>query len=114
MADCFLMKRVALIAAVVLLVVGAGAFLLLRDTGRAIPGTPPAAAPKAGSCWKVDAAGAQAAFPWPGDAVDCAAAHTVEVFKVGQVGKDLLHRLDDATGEDVKLTQNLLYAQARR
>lgn len=113
MADCFLVKRIAIIA-VVLLALGAGAYFLLRDTGRDIPATPPAGAPKAGTCWRIDAAGAQAAFPWPGGAVDCAAPHTVEVFRVGQVGKDLLHRLDDATGEDVKLTQNLLYAQARR
>ncbi|GAA3236804.1 hypothetical protein GCM10010532_075320 [Dactylosporangium siamense] len=113
MAHCFLMKRVLLIV-VVLALIGGGAYWLLRDTSRKIPHTPPAAAPQVGSCWKVDAAGAKAAFPWPGGAVDCAAAHTTEVFHVGQVGDDLLHRLDSATGEDVKLTQNLVYAQARR
>ncbi|MER7275291.1 hypothetical protein ABT369_12605, partial [Dactylosporangium sp. NPDC000244] len=31
-----------------------------------------------------------------------------------QVCKDLLHRLDDAKGDDVKVTQALLYAQSRR
>jgi hypothetical protein len=113
MAHCFLMKRVLLIVAVLALL-GGGAYWLLRDTSRTIPHTPPAAAPQVGSCWKVDAAGAKAAFPWPGGAVDCAAGHTVEVFHVGQVGDDLLHRLDDASGDDVKLTQNLVYAQARR
>jgi hypothetical protein len=112
------MKRVLLIVVVLALVGGGGAYWLLRDTARKIPHTPPAAAPQAGSCWKVDAAGAKAAFPWAGGPVDCAAAHTVEVFHVGQVGDDLLHRLDDASGsgagEDLKITQNLVYAQARR
>lgn len=113
MAHSFLMKRVLLIV-VVLALIGGGAYWLLRDTSRKIPHTPPAAAPQTGSCWKIDAAGAKAAFPWPGGPVDCAAAHTVEVFHVGQVGDDLLHRLDDATGDNVKITQNLVYAQARR
>ncbi|MET7420333.1 septum formation family protein [Dactylosporangium sp. NPDC005555] len=107
------MKRVLLIVGVLALL-GGGAYWLLRDGDRKIPDTAPAAAPKVGSCWKVDAAGVKAAFPWAGGPVDCAAAHTVEVFHVGQAGKDLLHRLDDAEGEDIKITQNLLYAQARR
>ncbi|MFF5230595.1 septum formation family protein [Dactylosporangium sp. NPDC000521] len=107
------MKRVILIV-VVLALAGGGAYWLLRDGDRKIPKTPPAAAPQVGSCWKVDAAGAKAAFPWAGAPVDCAAAHTVEVFHVGQATEDLLHRLDDAEGQDVTITQNLLYAQARR
>lgn len=113
MAHSFLMKRVLSIV-VVLALAGGGAYWLLRDTSRKIPHTPPAAAPRVGSCWKVDAAGAKAAFPWAGGPVDCAAAHTVEVFHVGQAGDDLLHRLDQAEDENVKIAQNLLYAQARR
>jgi hypothetical protein len=114
MADCFLMKRVAVIVVVLALLGGGVYWMYERGQGRDIPSAPPAAAPKTGSCWKIDAAGARAAFPWPGQAVDCAGPHTVEVFHVGQAGKDLLHRFDDAKGDDVKLAQNLLYAQARR
>ena len=36
------------------------------------------------------------------------------MFHVGQAGEDLLHRLDEAEGDNVKIAQNLLYAQARR
>ncbi len=113
MAHSFLMKRVLLIV-VVLALTGGSAYWLLRDTSRKIPHTPPAAAPRVGSCWTVDVAGAKAAFPWAGGPVDCAGAHTVEVFHVGQAGEDLLHRLDQAEGGQVKIVENLLYAQARR
>ncbi|GAA2604759.1 hypothetical protein GCM10010399_39710 [Dactylosporangium fulvum] len=114
MAHCFLMKQRVAFIAVVLVLLGGGASWILHDNGRAIPSTPSAGAPPVGSCWQIDAARTTAAFPWPGAPVDCAGPHTVEVFHVGQVGMDLLHRLDDAEGEDVKLTENLLYAQARR
>ncbi|WP_238015394.1 septum formation family protein [Dactylosporangium sp. AC04546] len=106
-------QRVVLITVVVVLLAG-GAWWIFRDRGRDIPTTPPAGAPAVGSCWSVDAAGAQAAFPWAGGTVDCSAGHTVEVFHVDQVSEDLLHRHDKARGEEVKLTENLLYAQARR
>ncbi|MFG2038990.1 septum formation family protein [Dactylosporangium sp. NPDC048998] len=108
------MKRVALIVVVVALLGGGVYWMYERGQGRDIPSSPPAGAPKAGTCYKVDADGVKAALPWVGDPVDCAGAHTVELFYVGQVGKDLLHRLDDAKGDDVKITQALLYAQARR
>ncbi|MEU7865395.1 septum formation family protein [Dactylosporangium sp. NPDC049140] len=108
------MKRVALIVVVVALIGGGLYWMYERGQGRDIPGSPPAGAPKAGTCYKVDANGAKAALPWDGAPVDCAGMHTVELFHVGQVGKDLLHRLDDAKGDDVKVTQALLYAQARR
>ncbi|WP_433213054.1 septum formation family protein [Dactylosporangium sp. CS-047395] len=108
------MKRVVLIVVVVALIGGGLFWMYERGQGRDIPSSPPAAAPKAGTCYKVDVNGARAALPWAGDPVDCGAMHTVELFHVGQVGKDLLHRLDDATGDDVKVTEALLYAQARR
>ncbi len=113
MAHSFLMRRVVLIV-VVLALAGAGGYWLLRDTSRKIPHSPPAGAPSVGSCWKVDPAGAKAAFPWPGGPVDCAGEHRVEVFHVGQAGEDLLHRLDEARGENITIVQHLLYAQARR
>ncbi|WP_432833956.1 septum formation family protein [Dactylosporangium sp. CA-092794] len=108
------MKRVAVIVVVVLLLGGGFFWLYRRGAGRDIPGAPPAGAPKAGTCYRVDAAGSKAALPWAGPPVDCAGTHTVELFHVGQVGKDLLHRLDAAEGDDVKVVQALLYAQARR
>ncbi|WP_432983833.1 septum formation family protein [Dactylosporangium sp. CA-233914] len=108
------MKRVALIVVVVALIGGGIYWMYERGRGRDIPGTPPAGAPEAGTCYKVDADGVKVALPWAGGPVDCAGGHTVELFHVGQVGKDLLHRLDDAKGDDVKVTQALLYAQARR
>ncbi|MGI5246558.1 septum formation family protein [Dactylosporangium sp. CA-139066] len=108
------MKRVAIVLAVLALIGGGVYWMYERGQGRDIPSTPPAGAPAEGTCYQVDAAGAKAALPWDGRPVDCAGAHTVELFHVGQVGKDLLHRLDDAKGEDVKIAQALLYAQARR
>jgi hypothetical protein len=108
------MKRVALIALVVALIGGGLYWMYERGQGRDIPGAPPAGAPKPGTCYKIDVAGARAALPWPGDPVDCAGMHTVELFHVGQVGKDLLHRRDNAKGDDIKVTDALLYAQARR
>lgn len=113
-AHCFLMKRLALIVAVVVLLGGGAYWMYERGQGRRIPTTPPSGAPRAGSCWQVDPAGAKAAMPWGGAPVDCAGPHTVELFYVGQTTKDLLHRLDEAKGDDVKLAQALLYAQARR
>ena len=108
------MKRVAIVLAV-LAVLGGLYWMYERGQGRDIPSTAPAGAPKEGTCYKVDAAGAKAALPWDGRPVDCADAHTVELFHVAQVGKDLLHRLDAAKGEEeVKIAQALLYAQARR
>ncbi|HTJ37392.1 MAG TPA: septum formation family protein [Dactylosporangium sp.] len=108
------MKRVAIYVAVLALLGGGLYWMYERGQGRDIPSTPPAGAPKEGTCYKVDAAGAKAALPWDGQPVDCAGPHTVELFHVGQVSKDLLHRLDAAKGEDVKIAQALLYAQARR
>jgi hypothetical protein len=107
------MKRVAIVLAVLALL-GGVYWLYDRSQGRDIPSSPPAGAPKEGTCYQVDAAGAKAALPWDARPVDCAAAHTVELFHVGQVSKDLLHRLDAAKGQDLAIAQALLYAQARR
>ncbi|GAA3279182.1 septum formation family protein [Dactylosporangium vinaceum] len=108
------MKRAALIAVIVVLVGGGLYWMYERGQGRDIPDIPAAGTPTAGTCYKVDADGAKAALPWPGEAIGCGDAHTVELYHIGQVPKDLLHRLDDAKGEDVKVVQAVLYAQARR
>ncbi|MFI5905892.1 septum formation family protein [Dactylosporangium sp. NPDC051541] len=108
------MKRAAVIAVVVVLVGGGLYWMYQRGQGRDIPSSPSAGAPAAGTCYQVDANGAKAALPWDGDAVDCGGSHTVELYHIGQVPQDLLHRLDDAKGDDVKVVQALLYAQARR
>lgn len=78
--------------------------------GRALP----SGAPTAASCWTVDETAAMSAFPWPSAPVDCALPHTAEVFHLGQVDPKLVEALSKATGEEVKLTENLMYAQARR
>ena len=108
----------AIFAVAVALILGGAYWLVRPDEPRAIPSTPPAGAPEVGSCWSIDAAGTRQALPWPGPAVDCAGPHTAEVYYVGRVDEKLLHDLDRATGEaakdDVKIAQNLLYAQARR
>jgi Septum formation len=66
----------------------------------------PAGAPKPGSCWAVDEAAVHAAFPWPGQPVDCTKEHTAEVFHVAKV--------DPPAQRDPTLRDNLMYAQARR
>src|SRR5437773_2137130 len=75
---------------------------------------PPKGAPRPGTCWAVDEATARQAFPWPGQPVDCTSAHTAEVFHVNRVDPDLVERARTAKGDDAKLQQNLMYAQARR
>ena len=111
------MKRVAVIVVVLALFGGGVYWMYERGQGRDIPSTPPAGAPKGGTCYQVNPGDAKAALPWEGEAgqaVDCPGPHTVELFLVAQVGKDLLHRLDKAEGDEVKVMQALLYAQARR
>jgi hypothetical protein len=74
----------------------------------------PEGAPAAGSCWNVNEKVAETAFPWPGAPVDCAVPHTAEVFFVGQVDRQLAAKAARANGDEAKLQQNLMYAQARR
>jgi Septum formation len=101
------------ISAVVLVAAGAaGAWWLARPDR--VDAKTPAGAPATGSCWQVDEKVAGTAFPWPGKAVDCTASHTAEVFYVGQVAADLAAKAAGSKGEDAKINQNLMYAQARR
>jgi hypothetical protein len=74
----------------------------------------PKAAPPQGSCWNVDTAAAAEAFPWPGSPVDCTGSHTAEVFHVGQVNRELAAKAASGKGDDAKITQNLMYGEARR
>jgi Septum formation len=83
-----------------------------RDRG--VPDKPPAGAPHAGTCWTVSPQTAKRALPWPGRPVDCAGPHTVEVYHVGQVPRDLVQRARSASGDDRTVAVNLMYAQARR
>lgn len=78
-----------------------------------IPTTPPSTAPAVGSCWNVDNTAARGAFPWPGAPVDCTAAHTAEVYYVGQVDEALIRQEHKASGDDKTIADNLMYAQAR-
>jgi hypothetical protein len=105
--------RVGLGVLVVAVLVGAGVLAWInRD--EPIPTTVPAAAPRVGSCWTVDAAAAQRALPWPGAPVDCGQPHTAEVYHVGQVDHDLISRARGAKGDGTTIATNLMYAQARR
>jgi hypothetical protein len=104
----------AIFAVAVVLIV-AGAYWLSRPRAtHAGSDKPPAGAPAPASCWTVDETAAKQAFPWPGNAVDCAGPHTAEVYHVGQVDPQLVDKLAQAKGDDAVLQQNLMYAQARR
>src|SRR5690348_15975097 len=76
--------------------------------------TPPKGAPAVGSCWNVPENVAATPFPWPGKAVGCGAAHTVEVFKVGQVAQELVTKAAQAKGTEAKVVEQLMSAEARR
>jgi hypothetical protein len=95
----------------VALIVG-GAYWLSRP--EKVGAERPKSAPSVGSCWNVNEAAASGTFPWPGAPVDCAARHTAEVFLVGQVDRELAAKAAGAKGDDAKVAQNLMYAQARR
>ena len=75
---------------------------------------PPKGTPGAGSCWAVDEAATRQAFPWPGQPVDCQREHTAEVFHVDRVDAALAERAKAARGDEARLAQNIMYAQARR
>src|SRR5438270_11164701 len=93
---------------VAVLLIGGTAYALSRPAkARAVPSTAPSGAPAVGSCWQVDPSTAAQALPWGPAPVDCTAAHTVEIYYVGQAGVDLLHRMDAAKGDDVKVIANL-------
>jgi hypothetical protein len=97
---------VALVAAVV-----GGAYWLSRPAE--VSAAVPKAAPPVGSCWKVDSATAAKPFPWPGRPVGCADPHTVEVFQVGQVDRQLAAQARDAKGDDAKVERTVMTTQAR-
>lgn len=106
-------RRDLILAALVLgaaIAIGAGYW---ASRPSAVSTSTPAAAPRVGSCWALDAAASRGAHPWPGQPVDCAQSHTVEVFLVGQVDVDLVRQARDASGDDAKLAENLMYGQAR-
>jgi len=79
-----------------------------------IPTKPPANAPKAGECWAIPSDQTPKAMPWPGGPVSCSSAHTAEMVQVGQVDRELTSKARVATGDDAKIAQGLMYAEARR
>jgi hypothetical protein len=99
--------------AAVLIAVAAYLFSRPSDPAREAGRKPPVL-PSAGSCWSVDEATAQTAFPWPGRPVDCAGEHTVELFHVNQVDPKMVRKAAAATGDEAKIQENLMYATARR
>jgi hypothetical protein len=100
--------------AVIALLAGGGYWLSRPTSVAAEQPAAPKAAPATGSCWTVDAAAAEAALPWPGSPVDCAAPHTAEVMLVARVDPALVDQAANAEGDDRRLAENLMYAQARR
>jgi hypothetical protein len=113
-------RRVFIVTVVILLLTATGAFVWVNwpTPPRTIPTKPAADAPTVGTCWQVDELTAMQIMPWKTTVVDCASQHTAEMFYVGQVGADLLHRYDkakdDDNGQEAQIVTNLLYAQARR
>jgi hypothetical protein len=77
-----------------------------------VPSRTPSTAPALGSCWQVEPAAAAKAFPWTG-AVSCTAAHTAEVYYVGQADHDLVRR-SRGTDENARIAANLMLAEVRR
>lgn len=104
--------RVALVVAVVVLAVAGGLWWFTRPDP--VRHTPPAGAPRAGSCFRVDAGAARAALPWQGREASCSGPHTVELFRVGQVDDDLIRSARGAEGDRAARAKVAMYAQARR
>lgn len=99
------------IAALVLAVVIS--LLWWVNRSKPIPSTPPSSAPTVGSCWNLDPATAAGQAPWPGKPVDCAAAHTVEVFYVGQVDHVLIKNQRTASGQQKNVNSLVMIGEAR-
>lgn len=104
--------RVALAVALVVLAVAGGVWWYNRP--EPVRHTTPVGAPRAGTCYRVDAAAARAALPWTGHDVPCTGPHTVELFAVGQVDDELIRAARDAEGDRAERATLAMYTQARR
>lgn len=101
-----------LLAAIVLVVALVGAAMWWFNRPDPVPSGTPSTAPAVGSCWQVEPAAAAKPFPWTG-AASCAAAHTAEVYYVGQADHDLVRR-SRGTDENAKVAANLMLVEVRR
>jgi hypothetical protein len=104
-------SKLLIAAAVVVALAIAGFWWLSRP--EKIPTSAPAGTPAAGSCWNVPADAARGTLPWPGSAVECTAGHTVEIYHVGQVDRDLIRQDHKAKGDEKVIADNLMQAEAR-
>ena len=107
------MKRLrpAAIAVVVLVVIGGVVWWANRSAP--IPTKPPKGAPAVRSCWNVPAAKVSATLPWPGSPVACTAAHTAEIYFVGQVDRSLIKDYQSAKGEAAQAAAVVMEGEAR-
>ncbi|GAA1802967.1 hypothetical protein GCM10009835_22310 [Planosporangium flavigriseum] len=103
-----------MLAAVTVAVVGVVGGVYWLTLPEKVSAERPKGTPAVGSCWNVDEGHAAGGFPWPGAPVACTAPHTAEVFLVGQVDRELAAKAARSKGDDAKVQQALMYAQARR
>lgn len=100
--------------AITLLVAG-GAYWVTRPDDDLATAPLPDGAPERGSCWLADERATREAMPWTAATKnDCSAEHALEVFLVSRVSAELVVDTARAKGEDARIRQQLMYAQARR
>lgn len=106
-------RRLVPIAIAVVVVAAASGLYWWFSRPDPVPATPPSSTPAIGSCWTVNGIEAAGLLPWSGQPVDCAGAHTVEVFHTGQVDHALVRTQRTAKGRDRQINTLLMTAEAR-
>jgi Septum formation len=107
------MKRLLPAAVAVVVLAAIGGVLWLANRTAPIPTKPPKGAPAVGSCWDVPAAKVSATLPWPGSPVACTAAHTAEIYFVGQVDRSLIKDYRSAKGQAAQAAAVVMEGEAR-